>query len=374
MEPVQEEQNTILKLADYKRYLNRFLHDRQTTLFILFDRLDDFVVQEEYSAQKALLEGLLATQLNYREKCPRIKIKAFLRTDLFQRLDLNEFGPDKVLSRCVELKWTSSEIKSFLGKRIAHNLFRSLKLSTLGVVVDQDTLQVTRDELPILEETKLTLSNFNPLKFSHWRRFFWYVNRFSKARIGEGRQRHARDAVNESLITSIFPREILCDNTFGPPREVKFLDFIEDYFQFSHGHSTPRGLLSFLNHALDSVRRYYDENRDIRTIKLDSKFEYPLFVKTAIRDAYKKYGRDAWEIQFHWAKEKKYLIAELQKLSQKGSFSFVEFTKVANISEDEAKQFLAFTTQTGLTKCTNEREKHVNRAYRFPLLFQQSFQ
>ncbi len=371
IEATPEEKNTILKLADYKKYLNRFLHDHQTTLNVLFDRLDDFVVQEEYSVQKALLQGLLATQVNYREKYPRIKIKAFLRTDLFQRLDLNEFGPDKVLSRCVELKWTPSEIKNFLGKRIAHNLLRNLKLSTLEVVVDQDTLHVTRDELPILEETKLTLSNFNPLKLSHWRRSFWYARRFSKTRVGEGRQRHARDAVNEALISSIFPRELLCDNVYGPPQEVKFLDFLETYFQFSHGHCTPRGLLTFLNYSLNSVRRYYDENRDLRAIKLNPKFEYPLFVKTAIRDAYKEYGREAWEIQFHWAKEKKYLIAELQKLSKKISFSFVEFTKAAGISDEEAKQFLAFTTQTGLTKCMNDREKHVNRIYQFPLLFQQ---
>lgn len=364
------EENTILKLADYKKYLNSFLQKSQITLFVLFDRLDDFVVQEDYATQKTLLHGLLATQVNYREKYPNIKIKAFLRTDLFQRIDLNEFGPDKILARSVELKWSPSEIKHFLGKRIAHNLIRGLKLPSLEIAVDRDTLHVSSNELATLEETKLTLSNFSFFKLSHWRRLFWYAGVRARHNSGEGRIRHSIDAFSEALITSIFPREISYKNVNGTFSDIKFLDFLDTHFQLSHGHCTPRALLSFLNHTLQCVRQYYDQNSDLRSVKRDARLEYPIFVKSAIREAYKKCCNEAWEVQYHWSKDMKHLVAELQKLATKKLFSFSDFQKATRISENEARSFLAFAMQTGLIMCANQREKYSNRIYRFPLLFQ----
>lgn len=367
--PVEE--NAILRLSDYKRYLNGFLQDKKLTLYVLFDRLDDFVVQDDYSTQKQLLQGLLATQVTFREKYQNIKIKAFLRTDLFQRIDLNEFGPDKILARSIELKWTPREIHYFLAKRIAHNLIRALDLQKLEVALDRDTLHVSRDELATLEEAKLTLASFNLFKLAHWRRLWWYANVIAKGKTGEGRVRHSSDALYESIITSIFPREMFYTNISGNSTNLKFLDFLDTHFQMSHGHCTPRMLLSFLNHALQLVRQYYDHNSDIRSVSLDSRFEYPLFIKNSLREAYELCRQDAWNVQYHWAKDMRHLVAELQKLAGKRSFSYGDFQMASGIADDEARLFLAFTTQTGLVVCSNPNEKHQNRVYRFPPLFQQ---
>jgi hypothetical protein len=128
-------------------------------------------------------------------------------------------------------------------------------------------------------------------------------------------------------------------------------------------------MLSFLNLALREVRGYYAQNRDLTSIRLDARKEYPLFVRVVLENAYDTYKKEAWEVQFHWAKERKYLVAELQKMATKQSFTFGEFVRNAKVENEEAKQFLAFAIHTGLLQCVNERERHENRRYQFPILF-----
>lgn len=140
----------VLKIGEFRKYLNKLLNEKSLIIYILFDRLDDFVIHEEYDVQKLLLQELLSTQRTYREKCTNIKIKTFLRTDLFERLDLNQFGADKIFARCINLSWKSSDIKRFIAQRISHNLLREIPMQRIDFKIDNDRFYIHRDQIPLL--------------------------------------------------------------------------------------------------------------------------------------------------------------------------------------------------------------------------------
>lgn len=365
-------ESSVLKLVEYKRYLNRFLQEQKKHLYVLFDRLDDFVVHEDYDTQRQLIQGLLATQTDYRQKYQNIKVKSFLRTDLFRKLDLSEFGPDKILARCVELRWSPSELKHLMAKRVAHNLMAVLGLSRLEISIDTDQFLVSRDELPKLTESKISLTNFDPFVWAHWRRLFWlaYVRARSVAHGDDGRVQNSSDVVNEAIITSIFPREAFHLKRDGTQTSIDLFDFFETHFQFAHGQATPRVMLSFMNQCLTAVRDYYSNNRDIAEIKKNDKGEFPLFVRKAMHAAYCALKVEAWEVQYQWAKKWEPLVAAVQKLAIQQTISYAQFIKESASQHDDAKQFLAFVTHTGLVRCSNERDRHENRRYEVPILFQ----
>lgn len=365
-------ESSVLKLVEYKRYLNKVLLEQKKHLYVLLDRLDDFVVHEDYETQKQLIQGLLATQTDYRQKYKNIKIKSFIRTDLFRKLDLSEFGPDKILARCVELRWSPSELKHLMAKRVAHNLMAALSLSRLEISIDADQFFVSRNELPKLTESKISLANFDPFVLAYWRRLFWlaYVRARSITHGDDGRIQNSLDVVNEAVITAIFPREALHLKRDGTQTAIDLFDFFESHFQFAYGQATPRVMLSFMNQCITFVREYYSNNRDIKDVKKNDKGEFPIFVRKAMHSAYCTLKNEAWEVQYQWAKKWEPLIAIVQKLAIHKTISYSQFLKESAVDSTEAKQFLAFVTHTGLLRCANERERYEERQYEVPLLFQ----
>lgn len=367
----QEIEGQVLKIVDYRKYLQRFLHERKINLYVLFDRLDDFVVHEDYATQKLLIQGLVATQTDYRQKYQNIKIRSFFRTDLFRKVDLSQFGPDKIFARCVELHWSPSELKHLIAKRIAFNLMNALKLNRFEIFIDTDQFLVSRDELPKLSDSKNTINNFDPLSWAHWKKRIWLAYVRSRSRENSGRIQNSSDVVFESIITSIFPREAVHCKKDGIQASIDLFDFFDTHFQFSHGNATPRLMLSFMNKCVSAIRDYYNQNRDLVEIKKNEKGEYPLFVKNAINNAYKSCKKDAWDVQYQWVEEKwKPYLAIIEKFSANNSFSFTQFSKESKSKGDDIKQFLAFVTHTGLLRCQNDRERYEDRIYDIPLLFQ----
>ena len=64
------------------------LKDRKLSSFlIIIDRLDTFVAGEEYHTQRTFIEALLEVEDDMEIRYDRIKLKIFLRSDLFSRLN-----------------------------------------------------------------------------------------------------------------------------------------------------------------------------------------------------------------------------------------------------------------------------------------------
>ena len=370
--PSSEPENiSVLKLVEHIKYVVRLLREKKLTLHVLLDRLDDFVVQEEYEIQRSLLQQLLACQADYRSKYGqgRLKIITFLRTDLFVRIDQQSLGPDKVAQRSLEIRWTPSDIRRFIAKRVALNLLRSLKRESLELQIDTARCWITREEIGKLEESKTTLQNFDMLKKSHWEKLFWLLKILQRSNQAETRISSFDDAYNEAIITSLFPRVIKPVAVRGESREIPLFDFLDTHFQLGFGQCTPRVILLYLSEVLRASTDYYASNPDLRVIQNSHK-EFELFKRESLGIAYANFRRTMWEIQLQIAGSFRPLMMQLNILRIRDRFSFRTFSQGVEISGDEVKRFLGFCTHTGLLQCVNPNAREHDREYKVPLVYQ----
>lgn len=362
----------ILQIGEYRRYIDQLLQSNSIRLYVLLDRLDDFVIREQYDAQKKLLQALLSTQQIYREKSNFIRIKVFFRTDLFERLNLSQYGADKILVRCIHIQWTKADIKRLIAQRIGYNLSKALSLKGFEFEIDNDRFYISRDEFPMLEKSK-SMSSFNPFKKADWIKLIFLATiNLRKNSHNSGRITDSMEVIHEEIITSIFPREVLHQKTSGEKVEIDIFKFLETHLQFANGETTPRAVLSFMQKCLEKTKDYYLQNTDITELERDKNHEFPLFVKTAIYKGYNEFRKQCWTIQYQWAQEWKNLVACIESCSLKGTFSFLELAKSSKCEEAELRQFLAFVSHTGLISCDNPHAKVDSRTYRIPILFRKA--
>lgn len=128
-----------LDIDFYKKEIQSFLENRKATCFILIDKLDEFAIKDDYDIQRLTLQGLLECERSY-HGYKNIKLKIFLRNDLFKRLDFEKLGYDKIASRKIDLIWTDEDIRRFIAQRITYNLFKILKLDLFEITIDENNL------------------------------------------------------------------------------------------------------------------------------------------------------------------------------------------------------------------------------------------
>lgn len=369
--PATEEEVSILKIVDHIKYLSKLLQEKKLTIHVLLDRLDDFVVQENYETQRALLQQLLACQAEYRSKYGkgRLKVVTFLRTDLFSRIDQQPLGPDKVAQRSLEIRWTSSDIRRFLSKRLALNLLKIMKKDSFQIQFDETRCWITRDEISKLEETKTTIANFNILNKAHWEKIFWLFKVFKRRQKNDSRISSFDDAQNEAIINVLMPKIIHHRNIKGDIKDIGVFEFLDTHFQLGFGHSTPRVILLYLSEVLQAASDYYNSNSDIKLFeKADG--GYDLFNKNLLLIGYKNFQDAMWDIQIHISGSMRPLMTRLSHLRDKERFSFRAFITMAGTTEEETKQFLSFCTHTGLLHCISPNAKPTDREYKIPIIFQ----
>lgn len=362
---------SILKLVEHIKYLVKLLREKKMTLHILLDRLDDFVVQEEYDTQRSLLQQLLACQADYRSKYGqgRLKIVTFLRTDLFARIDQQPLGPDKVAQRSLEIRWTQSDIRRFIAKRIALNLLRSLKRDALEIHFDTARCWITREEIGKLEDSKSTLAHFDVFKKSHWEKLFWLWGVIRRGNQTQKRISSFDDAYNEAIITSLIPRMVKHITLRGEIRDIPLFDFLDTHFQLGFGQCTPRAILLYLSQVLRAATDYYAANPDLKVTQNSHK-EFELFNRDLLMDAYANFQRSMWDIQLHMAGSFRPLMMQLNSFRNREQFTFRAFVSAAKVSDEDGKQFLGFCAHTGVLQCTNPNARAIDREYRIPVVYQ----
>lgn len=360
-----------ISITGHIRFLAKLLAEKKINLFVLLDRLDDFVVQEDYETQRALLQQLLACQNDFRSKLgqDRLRIVTFLRTDLFARIDQQPLGPDKIAQRSLEIKWTPSDINRFVAKRIAINLLKGLRRSELHLRIDQNRCWVSRAEIGRLEEVSHDLENFNMLSLSHWKSLFWRLKLAAKQESGAARATSFDDLFSESIICSIMPRRVQHLTLRGELQEINLFDYLATHFQLGFGQSTPRAMLLYLSEVLIVAKEYYASNPDIE-VKLSQTGEFNLFSREAILVAYQRFQDRMWDIQIHIAGSYRPLIIQLGSFRRKEGFAFKEFSTACGSPDDDARQFLGFCTHAGIVHCTNPRMRPVDRQFKVPLVYQ----
>ena len=99
--------------------LHNYLQETNRKIYILIDRVDDFVLGESIDDKRAFIQGIyysIEEIGNYSNIVPIL----FLRTDLYYNLNIDS-GMDKIQLRTIELKWRNEELIFFIFKRLFGN-------------------------------------------------------------------------------------------------------------------------------------------------------------------------------------------------------------------------------------------------------------
>ena len=355
----------ILQLGIFKNELNNFLASRRIKIHILIDRIDEFVVRDEYATQMNALNGLLAVEKGY-HSFPSISVKLFLRADLFRKLDLRESGADKVMARRVELVWSAEEIRDFLAKRILYNY---LMLFSNG-----------RYEFPINTE-RIYLdnrSNFDTVK-TNWRHrsgvwlrqkilygFALTLGSVFPAASKHYFARHSNfnDGINLHLLSGFFGEQVCHVTETGVEKFISIEEYLETHFKLNTGHSTPRVMLMFMDESVRSAVDYYGKN------SLMQKLEFPVIPLRVVSDAYRSFRLKLWEALAQESKTASNLVRELARHFGSEKFSAKDVMRALAIkSERELDEFLAIINHLGILGCVNKNLALEKRVYHLPVLF-----
>ena len=364
-----------------KAELNVFLKDSKTVVYLLVDKLDEFVSGDDYETQKQVLQALVHCWRDY-QSYPNIKLKLFLRRDLYERLDFSAIGRDKIDPKKVELKWTEEDIRHFAAFRIYHNLAPRLKSKNFRYECDEATLTidktfmkeikaldaVPKDQLSWIKRLRRTYLHLRA-KLSHRRRDEY-----------EARTINIQDAVCQALITLLFPPKVRHLNRANKHEQIDLTEYLASHFQFASGYTTPRVILLYFQKCLEHAKAYYRDNPD-QQIDLNEKGEYPVFLRDQMDAAYKDVRElclstiIGLNLEFEMAA--KMLIQQMNNSKRKDHISFKEAKKLIGkiISDngsidDSLRRFFAFYEHAGLFRCVNRADKTENRSYELPIFFQ----
>lgn len=119
-EELERLQHTRIAVEDAFSVLNDTLEGFGARVWITFDRLDE-AFQGRPNVEIPALRALLRTYLDLLE-FPNVKLKLFLRKDLFRRITSSGFvNLTHVNSRKLEIKWDEEDLLNLLCRRIRQN-------------------------------------------------------------------------------------------------------------------------------------------------------------------------------------------------------------------------------------------------------------
>lgn len=96
----------------------KLLEKHGETIWLLFDRIDE-LQSKDPDERKRLLEALFRTQLDFIERFDNIRLKIFLRTDIWT--NLNFVNKDHVIDKRIELEWNDTQLMKMINKRMVQS-------------------------------------------------------------------------------------------------------------------------------------------------------------------------------------------------------------------------------------------------------------
>lgn len=370
-----------LDLVELKSELNSFLKKKKTIVYILLDKLDEFVAGEEYITQRHILQALIQCWRDY-YSFSTIKLKLFLRKDLYERIDFSSIGRDKIDHKKIDLKWNDEDIRQFIALRIHHNLSHVSNRKNLSFEFDEKKLTINREflkelrSLDSLPDCELTFfKKLKKLKIT-------FLNHIKSRKKDDydARTINIKDAVFQSLITLFFPRKVSHKPRIGKAEQIDIFDYLNTHFQLGSGNTTPRIIIIYLEKCLEQARNYYRNNPDKRII-LNDKNEYPLFLREFLTEAYLELRKSCLDtmvgLNQDWEKPARILM---QTKSQSADFIEISYTDAKKIIgkylgedsqiDENLIKFFAFYEHAGLFGCKNKNTTSEKRKYLIPILFQ----
>ncbi|WP_338728928.1 hypothetical protein [Haladaptatus sp. DJG-WS-42] len=171
------------------------LSENDETVWLLLDRIDE-LESKEPEKRKELIEALFRTQLTFLGKFDNIRLKIFLRTDIWS--ELNFVNKSHVSDKRVELNWDDSQLLKMTNKRMLQSdSVKEYVENSIGTEIDVGTVE-----------------NFD-----------------------QGSQKE--------IFYSVFE-----DTVYPGEREAELFDWMTTRIKDGHGGKYPRELISFCNGAV----------------------------------------------------------------------------------------------------------------------------
>lgn len=362
---------SLLRLGELKELLNRYLTASKIRIYVLVDRIDEFVIKEDYAVQRLTLQGLIGCERGYRAY-QNLRLKLFLRQDLFYRIDFREFGADKVMYDSINLVWTSEDIRDFLSKRILHNYFRVFDLKQLGFILNEEILYVDGESNKSAKESKVSwLAKI----LSGCRRVGRKCKRIVNHGIlrrkldpWEGRHTNFSDEISTQIVQTFFPAEVWRADPYAPKKAISIVEFLSTHFNWSSDTTTPRIILMFAQSCVETIINFHIKNPDIGSTKA-----FPVLSRDLILQAYQDFKKTLWEVL---AQESKKWRADIEafRITFAG-LPAVSFEQVMEgfpaKSPGELHELLAVLRHLGILACQNPEHPLETRYYKIPILFRE---
>ncbi|GBF44413.1 hypothetical protein LPTSP2_37160 [Leptospira ellinghausenii] len=357
--------NFLIVFDDILQSINSFLNENNIALDIMIDKLDDFVIKEEYEIQKNIFQALLEVESNYYQHS-NIRLFLFIREDLFNRLNLDEYGSDKVFAKKINITWSLDDISQLIAKRISYNYFSAFNLSKIIVEFETKSLYIDKRQNEYIEESE---ENKNKNRFS---RILSHL--FSKEATNQVKRRTVSlsEEMSWDIIESLLPNKVFHLDQNSKAILIPLKEFIKTHLSCADNALNPRLVISFFNAVFEFILEYYEKNHDIKNIKkVDGKF--PILDPKSFIEIYQKFKSDTFQIYLKQLGDWQYLIHTFhEKKGKRYSFLYKDLISLLEIDrkkEDDFKRFLAIVNHVGFLSCDNLNKTFEARKYTLPILF-----
>lgn len=345
--------SSAINLPTIKAQIDSYLRATGRYVLVVADKLDDFTTGENLQTQRALLGGLLLCERDYRG-LSHIELVLLFRTDLFNGLNLDAMGADKVHARSLELRWTPVDLRAFVARRIAYNLVQICGGDRVFVRYDPKVLYGSGEKESLWARKFRTLRNF-------WAR----ITSKQIFDHGEVRVRNLSEEVLSKFIHAFFGDEVQHLDKNGTVASITIDRYLDTHFAFANGETTPRVMLMFCQLAVETAVDYFQKNPD-----LGDDITFPLIPRRSTCIAYGKLKKKLWEIHADFDKLWKHSVYALSKQAHRDKLDY-ETLRAACASESDSKveEFISYLERNGVLCCENERLPLQERVYSLAILF-----
>lgn len=240
--------------------LQNYLEENNKKIYILIDRVDDFIVGENKENKRAFVQGLYFS-IEEISNCSNIIPIMFLRTDLYYNLNIDS-GIDKIQIRTIELKWKQEELINFICRRLIGNN-RNVIMKYLGLL-----------NYYIYSSTDETWKKMNKIDLNQI--------------VDQDTSLFAK--VAKKFICTFFPPKVKHLNSENREEEIYFFEWVYRHFEDYTGYINLRYLIVFFNELFKLQYNAYEKNIGSKvTIECREHEEglyYPIFSDTCISTAY----------------------------------------------------------------------------------------
>ena len=356
--------NFLIVFDDILKEANECLKTHNTTLDILVDKLDDFVVKEDYDIQKTIFQSLLDVESGYCQ-FSNTRLFLFIREDLFNRLNLDQYGSDKVFARKTNITWSADDISQLIAKRFIFNYYKIFNMSTIHISYDTEELFLEKKQSEYLEESA-------PIK--HRSRLSLFLRKFFHRKLKGPRRRvvNLTDKISWDVISVLLPEKIYHLDQNNKEILIPFKDFIKTHLSCANDALNPRLVISFFNAVFDFIHEYYEKNEDLGPVK-KTNGRFQVIAPESFLEIYQKFKKETYEIYVKQLGEWQYDINTFHE--RKGNRYAFLYNQLVDLMEiDESKKadfnrFLAIMNHVGFLSCDNVNKTYENRKYTIPILF-----